>query len=310
MTRRTSRANVRVLSPPGPIRHGGGRMFASFRTTGAWEGRMNAVTELSFDPLLELAPGRGEPLFCVHPAAGVGWEYASLVRQLGPDRPLYALQAPGLEAPGPLPQSIAQIARDYLRTVRAHRPEGRVHLLGWSFGGAVAHEMATLLQSSGEQPGLLAMLDCYPHDPQRPGLAPTRHEYLVSLLENLGTDPGDIAAAGPGLDEDLARELLLKRGHALAGLDDAHLVALLRVFVHNTELLAEYRPSARYDGELLLFAAADEPTAAQHKPAEWAPYAGAVTGHDVPAEHRKMLRSASVEHYGPALAAALGAASR
>lgn len=271
---------------------------------------MNAVTELSFDPLLELASGSGEPLFCVHPAAGVGWEYASLVRHLGPDRPLYALQAPGLEKPGALPGSIAQIAEDYLRTVRTIRPEGRLHLLGWSFGGAVAHEMATLLQSSGEQPGLLAVLDCYPHDPRRPALAPSRHEYLVSLLENLGTDSGQIAAAGPELDEELARELLLRRGHVLAGLDDDHLEGLLRVFVHNTELLAEYRPSARYGGELLLFAAANEPTAAQHSPAEWAPFADAVTGHDVPAEHRKMLRPASVELYGPTLAAALDAASR
>src|SRR5438445_13258980 len=100
---------------------------------------MSAVNGLSFDPLLDLTPGRGgsgsrsdsEPLFCVHPAAGVGWEYASLVKHLGPDRPLYALQAPGLEKPGPLPESIARIAEHYLLTVRPVQPEGRVHLPGW-----------------------------------------------------------------------------------------------------------------------------------------------------------------------------------
>lgn len=269
---------------------------------------MSAVSELSFDPLLALAPGRGKaPLFCVHPAAGVGWEFASLIKHLAPDRPLYALQAPGLETPGALPKSIRQIAQDYLRTVRSVRPEGRVHLLGWSFGGAVAHEMATILQDSGEQPGLLAVLDCYPHDPARPTAAPARHEYLTSFLANLGTEPDEIAAAGPRLDVGEARQVLLRRRHVLAGLDDARLESLLRVFVHNTDLLATYRPTERYHGELLLFAAADEPTAALHDPSEWAPFADTVTGQDLPVEHRKMLRATSAAHYGPALSAALDA---
>ena len=270
---------------------------------------MNAVTQLSFDPLLELAPGRGgfDPLFCVHPAAGVGWEYASLVKQLGPQRPLYALQAPGLEKPGPLPESIARIAEDYLLAVRAVQPAGPVHLLGWSFGGAVAHEMATLLQAAGEQPGLLALLDSYPHDPARPSVAPSRPEYLLSFLRNLGTDAEELAAAGPRLDVDSARQVLLRRRHVLAGLDDDHLESLLRVFVHNTDLLATYRPTARYRGELLLFAAADEPTAALHDASEWAPFADTVTNRELPVEHRKMLRATSAELYGPALAAALEA---
>ena len=269
---------------------------------------MSAVSDLSFDPLLDLTPGRHanrEPLFCIHPAAGVGWEYASLVKHLGPDRPLYALQAPGLEKPGPLPESIARIAEDYLLTVRAVQPEGRVHLLGWSFGGAVAHEMAILLQDGGEQPGLLALLDCYPHDPARPSAAPTRHEYLLSFLENLGTDADELAAAGPRLDVDEARHVLLRRRHVLADLDDDHLENLLRVFVHNTDLLATYRPTGRYRGELLLFAAADEPTAALHDPSEWAPFAETVTSRDVPVEHRKMLRAVSAARYAPDLAAVL-----
>lgn len=268
---------------------------------------MNAVTQLSFDPLLELAAGYGgnEPLFCVHPAAGVGWEYASLVRQLGAGRPLYALQAPGLDKPGPAPASIARIAEDYLLTVRGLRPRGRVHLLGWSFGGAVAHEMAVRLQSDGEQPGLLAVLDSYPQDPRRPDATSSRHEYLLSFLQNLGTDAAQIAEAGSRLDVASARQLLLRRGHVLAGLDDERLENLLRVFVHNTDLYAEYRPTARYDGELLLFAAAAEPAEARRDASAWAPFVRGVTDHDVPVEHRKMLRSASVELYGPALAAAL-----
>ncbi|MGE0218363.1 amino acid adenylation domain-containing protein, partial [Mycolicibacterium sp.] len=48
-------------------------------------------------PLLALrAAGTQPPLFCVHPASGVGWQFAGLERYLPDDIPLYAVQMPTL----------------------------------------------------------------------------------------------------------------------------------------------------------------------------------------------------------------------
>ncbi|KJS51777.1 hypothetical protein VM98_35305, partial [Streptomyces rubellomurinus subsp. indigoferus] len=46
------------------------------------------------DVLLPLrVPGERPPLFCVHPAAAIGWVYAGLIRQPDPGHPHSALQA-------------------------------------------------------------------------------------------------------------------------------------------------------------------------------------------------------------------------
>lgn len=280
---------------------------------------MNPLERLSFQPLLTLAEGAGPdgpaPLFCVHPAAGVGWEYAALVPYLGEHRGLYALQAPGFEDPDALPGSVEQIAEDYLWQIRRVRPRGPFCLLGWSFGGAVVHAMATRLQAAGLPVGYLAVLDWYPYDPARPQDEPSRDEYLMTLLENLGLDPGHIRSVVPGpLDEDGAREVLLRRGHALDFLDDARLEALLRVFLHHVRLRAAHVPDV-FEGDLVLFKAAGEPAADAAQAAArgadaWRPYtAGRVEQHDIACLHRRMMRRASAAEIGPLVAQALARAA-
>jgi nonribosomal peptide synthetase DhbF len=276
---------------------------------------VNALEQLSFQPLLTLAEGAGErgpaPLFCVHPAAGVGWEYAALVPYLAEDRGLYALQARGFGDPDALPGSVEEIAEDYVRLIREVRAAGPYHLLGWSFGGAVVHAMATRLRARGETVGLLAILDWYPFDPARPQDEPSEHEYLLTLLENLGCDPGRVReqAAWP-LDPDGALNVLLRRGHVLDFLDDARLEALLRVFLHHVRLRTTHVPEL-FDGDLQLFRAAAEPCAteslaAARSAAAWRPFVGgAVEEHDIDSLHRRMMQRAPAAEIGPLLAQAL-----
>lgn len=61
-----------------------------------------------FDPMGVVLPlatrGAQRPLFCVHPGTGVGWPYAGLARHLGPDQPLYAIQARALSEWGHSPR--------------------------------------------------------------------------------------------------------------------------------------------------------------------------------------------------------------
>ena len=115
-------------------------------------------------PVLRLREGgRARPLFCFHPASGFSWSYAGLAPYIDRERPLVGIQFPGLREDD-LPSTMEELVERYARLVRTVQPNGPYHLVGWSFGGQIAHGLATLLQSEGERVSFLGMLDTYPTD--------------------------------------------------------------------------------------------------------------------------------------------------
>ena len=71
------------------------------------------------------------------------------------------MQARSLLERDALPESLEDVAADYLRLIREIQPARPYSLLGWSFGGLVA-AIATQLQAMGEEVSILALLDSYP----------------------------------------------------------------------------------------------------------------------------------------------------
>ena len=123
-----------------------------------------------FEVLLPIRPaGTKLPLFCIHDAGGFSWPYSKLIRHIPAEHPIYGLQARNLTQRARRPRSIDEMAEDYVRLIRKIQPTGPYNLLGWSFGGLVAHAIATQLQATGEEVALLALLDSYPvqHDSAR-----------------------------------------------------------------------------------------------------------------------------------------------
>lgn len=56
----------------------------------------------ALDVVLPLrSTGTGTPLFCVHPGGGISWSYSGLLNHIGPQHPVYAIQARGLGRPNP-----------------------------------------------------------------------------------------------------------------------------------------------------------------------------------------------------------------
>lgn len=91
----------------------------------------------------------GLPLFTVHPVYGSVLIYRDLAQQLG-GRPVYGLQSPALDG-SPIPgNGIPSLAASYIDEIRKVQPHGPYHLMGHSFGGAVAFEMACQLAQAGE----------------------------------------------------------------------------------------------------------------------------------------------------------------
>ncbi|EMD29578.1 non-ribosomal peptide synthetase [Amycolatopsis azurea] len=99
--------------------------------------------------------GTKPPLFCMYPGGGL-W-YVRLAEHISADRPVAALEWPGLHRDTPSPQSIASVAALFVEQIRAVHPEGPYHLLGWCGGGLVTGEMARILHRDGERLTLMLL---------------------------------------------------------------------------------------------------------------------------------------------------------
>ena len=121
----------------------------------------------SMDPIgvmLALRPAvenAHRPLFCIHPMAGISLGFSSLLRHLDPSMPVYGLQSRGLRSSEQLPDSIEQIAADYLAEIQSVQPEGPYRLIGRSLGGLIGHAIVEQMQALGMEVEMLAMIDSY-----------------------------------------------------------------------------------------------------------------------------------------------------
>jgi amino acid adenylation domain-containing protein len=116
-------------------------------------------SKTSWSSLVEIQPnGDKPPLFCIHPLGGEIICYRPLAQRLGSDQPIYALQPHGLD--GQLPYTrIEDMASHYIREIQTIQRHGPYFLVGYSFGGMIAFEMARQLHSQGEKVGVLVMID-------------------------------------------------------------------------------------------------------------------------------------------------------
>ncbi|KAB1979318.1 non-ribosomal peptide synthetase, partial [Streptomyces triticiradicis] len=261
----------------------------------------------ALDVVLPLrSTGTGTPLFCVHPGGGISWSYSGLLNHIGPQHPVYAIQARGLGRPEPLPTSVEEMAADYADQIRKIQPEGPYLLLGWSAGGLIAHALACELQARGERTGLLAILDAYPvKDVKFEEMpVPTERDVLVGVLD---VDPDELG------DRELTyaevAEVLNRRGSALQGLTEQQIEVIVHIMINNARLAVDFVP-ARFDGDLLLFNSTIDRDGDDAGPATWRPYiAGRIESHEITTRHNRMTEAGSLAQIGPILAARLAEAT-
>ncbi|MDO5697860.1 MAG: AMP-binding protein [Dermatophilus congolensis] len=109
--------------------------------------------------------GSKPPLFFIAGGGGLGVGFVPVVRHLGEDQPVYALQSYGLERRALPDWSVKSTARRHVRSIQRIQPHGPYYIAGHSFGGIVALEIAKQLQAAGEKVDLLIELDSFPPDP-------------------------------------------------------------------------------------------------------------------------------------------------
>jgi thioesterase domain-containing protein len=183
-----------------------------------------------------------------------------------PNRPMYGIQARAYAEVKPAPATAEEMIADYLDQVLAIQPEGPYRLLGYSFGGTIAHAMAAELQRLGHRVELLALLDC----------APSKY---FKRLKNM--------------DAAKVRELLSETVSEFTGAGDFDFLLdkSAAVLMQNTALLGRL-PVPVFDGDALFFSAALNKGRSYAR--LWRRYVrGAITSHEIEVTHADMCTSES-----------------
>ncbi|OBK43267.1 non-ribosomal peptide synthetase [Mycobacterium sp. 1081908.1] len=243
------------------------------------------------DPFATVLPlrlgGTKPPVWCIHPAGGVAWGYRGLVKHVQ-DRPIYGIQARGVDGTTPFATSIPAMVDDYIEQILAIQPEGPFFLLGWSFGGVVAHAMATELRNRKHEVALLGLIASVP-----------RYEDDPLLLTHFS--------------ESDTRSVIKTWAHERYGIsiDDAEYKSLADTVIaltkNSVELLNDF-VSPIYEGRSLLFIPTiNEPRSADQCVAAWAPYlSGTVSAHKIESRHSDMDMPEPIAAIGQILDRELG----
>ncbi|MEX5594535.1 amino acid adenylation domain-containing protein [Pseudomonas orientalis] len=224
------------------------------------------VMEATHQPLLRIQGGKAghAPVFCVPGAGDSVTGFVGLSEALGRDWPLYGLQPRGLDGEAVPHSQVEAAAQCYLTALIHECPAGPVHLVGHSFGGWVALEMALRLQAMGREVASLTVIDSEsPGGNGVVGRPYTSTAALLRLIEamqlaagrSLGIDPLDFAAS-----DEVAQRQALHAGMVGVGLLPARsagdaMVGPARTYA--AALRTVYRPQARYDGVVRLVLARD-----------------------------------------------------
>ena len=223
--------------------------------------REDAGSEPTLVPLQAL--GTKPALFLVPGAGGTVLYLNELADHLGPDQPVYAFQATGLDGRSEPYTSVPALAEHYIQAMRLMQPEGPYLLGGHSFGGRVAFEMARGLERMGQKVQQLILLDCMAPRPEAESDDWDDTSLLIAFAGALGMDIGrniDMLAglvADQDLDQQLERLLhaLKQQNLVLPDMRMTRFKGLFQVFNTNNQI--QYIPDGPINARITLFKAAD-----------------------------------------------------
>jgi len=118
-----------------------------------------------FSPFVLLKAGSKHPPIFIGHGVGGRASFSELARHIRTENPIYGIQARGVDGLAPPLGRIEDMAEYYLDALRELQPQDPYILIGYSFGGLIALEMAQRLLKGGKHVALLVMVDSYP-DPR------------------------------------------------------------------------------------------------------------------------------------------------
>ena len=247
-----------------------------------------------FSPFVEVKAGSEKPpILIVHGLAGTV-PFFELARDMATEGHLvYGVQAKGVDGLEEPFDRVEDMAAFYLRSLRDIQPHGPYLLVGYSFGGLVALEMAQSLHEVGENVALLALVDAYPDarymlPAQRLRLRAQRIGSRISDLQRRSV-PAGITYVASRLKHRLRVGEAYEEGNLPSGASRLSFeYTTLRVKQKAYVALERYRPQF-YSGKIKFVKSETDSYYPANPAAVWAKLAAGFEAETVPGGHLDML---------------------
>ncbi|HET8774523.1 MAG TPA: amino acid adenylation domain-containing protein, partial [Thermoanaerobaculia bacterium] len=242
--------------------------------------------------------GDARPVFAIPAAGGNVLSLQPLSKTLGAQRPFYGLGMVGLDGRTAPLNSVEETARRNIAALKTLQPHGPYSLIGHSYGGVVAYEMARILLEQDEEIASLTLIDS-----RAPSVIQetVRHDVAAELAEACMVAAGQHDAE-IGIEVERLRQLpdeekvhylvALLKEHGL-DVDAGQFNAFYRVYRANQLCYRTYTPPRlAHELEVSLYRAVGSNG---HGPADYGwnqLLQRPVVVHDVDADHFSILTNA------------------
>jgi acetoacetyl-CoA synthetase len=121
------------------------------------------LTLIRSSPFIQIKAGSQKPpIFITHGLCGTA-QFSGLAKHIRTGHPIYGIQGKGIDGMEEPFERVEDMAGFYLEALENLCPQGPYILIGYSFGGLVALEMAQRLSETKNKVALLVLVDAYPH---------------------------------------------------------------------------------------------------------------------------------------------------
>jgi amino acid adenylation domain-containing protein len=263
--------------------------------------------------MVVIQPGTGgykPPIFCIH-VLGRGLEfYRPMLAYLDRSQPILGMSTQIMDEKLAPPNRVEELAAYYIKEMQIFQPIGPYFLLGVSFGGTIAFEMARQLHDRGEKVALLGLLDTY-------GPTSVSQDLPVQKKTQLATK---ILQLKPAVFLEKAKSNLRGKIEMLTYMIyrilvnfyralDRPLPIYLEDFTHIqlNEEAARYYVARVYPGPAILFKAVETAILfGADRELGWGEIiAGGIEVYEIPSNHLGMLKEPHVQLLGEALQAVI-----
>jgi len=273
------------------------------------ERRRDPTGPIRFDTVIAMKTGGDlPPFFCVSGIGGAPLELRFVAEELGRRRPVYGLQHRGIDGRLEPHRTIAAMAEEFRKDIKARFPNGPYFIGGFSGGGVAAFELARNLTARGDKVAAVVLLDSF--NPKADG-APLP-ERIAAHLRNLRREgPSYIFdRVASRWERRRARTALERRARASEASYDFRHDAVEAAWLEAANTFDE----TPYPGDVVLIRASERPEAAILVDYdEWNGWKPLVRGRldviTVPGTHLTLVREDRAVDTAAAIARALDAAA-